>query len=278
MIVLLLLVAACGPKLKQLPASQKFSNKDIIGYSNDKRLEEASGLAVSLKNPGHLWTHNDSGGDPALYLINEKGELVMTAWLNSENIDWEDVAIARDGSGYIYIGDIGDNRAERKMLSIYRIVEPEMDTLSKVRVSFERMIIKYEEGPRDSEALMIDPFTKELILLTKREDNIMVYSFPFSPDASLDISSRGKIPLTQITAGDINLNGDVLLKSYNQIFYLENKNKTPIVKLLLNGNLLLIDYEIEKQGEALTWSMDGNSFFVLSEWNDNLPQPLYRYY
>lgn len=277
LIVLLLIISACGPKLKELPASHKFSNKEIIGQSTDIRLQEASGLAVSIKNPGHLWTHNDSGGEPALYLINEKGGLVLTANLEGAvNFDWED--LAGDGSGYLYIGDIGDNRAIRDFLIIYRVIEPEINGNLNQKVAFEKMVIQYEEGARDSETLMIDPFTKELVLLTKREENILVYSFPFEAGTSKVVKSKGQMSLTQLTAGDINARGDILIKNYNQIFYLENADKTPIVELLLNEAIVLIDYEIEKQGEALTWSEDGQHFYVLSEWNDNEPQPLYRYY
>lgn len=279
LIMTCLATIACGPVLKELPFSNKFSKKEIIGHSNDERLQEASGLAVSFINPGHLWTHNDSGGEPALYLINEQADIVMTANLNSAtNRDWEDITISRDGSGILYIGDIGDNRAVRESLTIYSIVEPKLDSIESRSASFEQMVIQYEEGPRDSETLMVDPFTKNLILLTKREDNILIYSFPFKAGTRQTLKAKGKMPLTQLTAGDITSNGDVLIKNYNQLFYLENKDKTPIVQLLLNGEMKLINYEREKQGEALTWSEDGNSFFLLSEWNDNQPQPLYRYY
>ncbi|MDW3196729.1 MAG: hypothetical protein R8G66_30415 [Cytophagales bacterium] len=279
LIALLLTVVACGPTLKDLPLSSRFSEKEIIGQSNDARLQEASGLAVSFKNPGHLWTHNDSGGKPELYLINEKGDVAMTARLKgAKNRDWEDIAISRDGSGYVFIGEIGDNNAVHESLTIYRIVEPAIDSTNKKKVNYDQMTIQYEEGARDAETLMVDPFTKNLILLTKREDNILVYSFAFEAGTSKVIASKGTMPLTWLTAGDINAKGDILIKNYNQVFYLENKNKTPIVELLLNGKPELIDYEVEKQGEALTWSLEGNSFFLLSEWNDDQPQPLYRYY
>ncbi len=276
---LLLIVTACGPTLKELPMSKRFADKEIIGLSSDERLQEASGLAASFKNPGHFWTHNDSGGEPAVYLINEQGELVLTANLRgAENIDWEDITISRGGSGFLYIGDIGDNRAVRPNRTIYRIQEPTLDSVTQQEVAFEKMVIQYEEGARDSETLMLDPFTGDLILLTKREDNILIYSFSFEAGVSKTIKSRGQMDLTQLTAGDINARGEILIKSYDQVFYLENKDKTPILDLLINGKITLIDYEVEKQGEALTWSTDGQHFYLLSEWNDNLPQPFYRYY
>lgn len=276
---LILALSACGQELKEFPASDQFRQHEIIGRSNSVLLQEASGLAVSFANPGHLWTHNDSGGEPALYLINEKGEVVLTLNLQgAENIDWEDMAITRDGTGIIYVGDIGDNRAERRRRVIYRINEPKLGASDEMTVPSERMVYQYAEGARDSETLMVDPFTGDLVLLTKREKQILVYTFPFESGTTTTISAKGSMDLTQLTAGDINENGDVLIKSYDQVFLLKNENETPIINLLLEGSMQLVDYEVEKQGEALTWSRDAKSFYLLSEWNHNRPQPLYRYY
>ena len=277
--LLLPFIFGCEPKLKELPFTGKFKSRSVVGKSSNSLLQEASGLAVSFANPGHLWTHNDSGGSPEFYLITEKGDIALTLGLTgAENIDWEDMVISRNGSGHLYVGDIGDNRAVRDQHFVYRVTEPKIDSLDRVSLVPEKMTFQYAEGPRDSETLMIDPFTDDLILLTKREDRIMVYAFPFQAGKTITIQSLGTMDVTQLTAGDINKNGDVLIKNYNQLFYLENEGKTPIVQLLIGSSPLLVEYEIEKQGEALTWSTDDQSFFLLSEWNDNLPQPLYRYY
>ena len=276
--IVLLFLMACGPELKDLPISDQFKQHEIIGKSGSKLLQEASGLAASFANPGYLWTHNDSGGEPALYLIDEQGDLALTVNLEgATNYDWEDLTITRDGSGILYVGDIGDNRAIRKRLAIYRISEPTLDSASEVTVNATRMTIQYAEGARDAETLMVDPFNGNLIILTKREAQIMFYDFPFE-EGAVTVTSKGTIDVTKVTAGDINQRGDVLFKSYDQVFYLKNEDKMPITQLLLRGEMNLIEYEVEKQGEALTWGVDGQSFFLLSEWNENLPQPLYRYY
>ena len=34
-----------------------------------KELQESSGVAVSLNDPALIWSHNDSGGKPKLYLF-----------------------------------------------------------------------------------------------------------------------------------------------------------------------------------------------------------------
>ena len=81
-------------------------------YENHPKLmgivdvEEASGLAYSVKNPGMLWTHNDSGNDNELFLINaQTGELEVTYEIKGiKNKDWEDVEVTidpRSGEPYI---------------------------------------------------------------------------------------------------------------------------------------------------------------------------------
>src|SRR5258708_16246272 len=93
----------------------------------DQQLEEASGLVASIANPGLLWSTNDSGNPPEVFLIdqNAKTKLVCTLF-RIHNRDWEDIAIG-DGPDpkkkYIYVADIGDNWAQYKLKFIYRFEE-----------------------------------------------------------------------------------------------------------------------------------------------------------
>jgi hypothetical protein len=43
------------------------------GGFHDKRLDESSGVVASRRHPGLLWTLNDSGGDPVLFLTDTTG-------------------------------------------------------------------------------------------------------------------------------------------------------------------------------------------------------------
>jgi hypothetical protein len=83
-------------------------------------VNESSGL---LNLDGKLWTHNDSGGEPALFEISKlDGSVLRTVVIqNATNIDWEDLAADSD---YVYIGDFGNNSGSRTDLMIYRISRP----------------------------------------------------------------------------------------------------------------------------------------------------------
>ena len=94
-----------------------------------KKIKESSGL---IKVDGRLWTFNDSGGKAELYQISEKnGRILKTLKItNARNVDWEDIAF---DDSYVYIGDIGNNRGNRKNLKIYKIPRASLRTQKKVR-------------------------------------------------------------------------------------------------------------------------------------------------
>jgi uncharacterized protein YbjT (DUF2867 family) len=87
-------------------------------------LREASGLALSHRQPNLLWTHNDSGDRARLFLLDLEGALVAEYAVDgAKAIDWEDMTA--DGAGHLYVGDIGNNRSARRDLRVYRLVEPD---------------------------------------------------------------------------------------------------------------------------------------------------------
>ena len=102
-------------------------------------IDENSGL-IYLKNL--LFTFNDSGGKPEIYTFNPvDGSIKNTIYLkNASNIDWE--AITTDGET-IYIGDFGNNRGNRKDLSIYKIKIDEINfelaqqEVENLKITFE---------------------------------------------------------------------------------------------------------------------------------------------
>tara|TARA_B110000977_G_C11044259_1_gene479988 strand:+ start:296 stop:1369 length:1074 start_codon:yes stop_codon:yes gene_type:complete len=106
----------------------------VTNLSND--IIETSGL-IYLNN--RLITHNDSGGEAALFEINPLTGLVTRKIVieNASNIDWEDICYDDD---YIYIGDFGNNYGNRTDLKIYKIEQEEYfnnDTIQSELLSFK---------------------------------------------------------------------------------------------------------------------------------------------
>ncbi|MRG44429.1 hypothetical protein GFS24_04860 [Chitinophaga sp. SYP-B3965] len=133
------------------------------------------------------------------------------------------------------------------------------------------LYLKYPDGPRDAETMMIDPVEKLLYIVSKREDSVRVYTTPlaYKPGDTVILTKRSTLFFEglrkQITAGDISKNGDqVLIKSYSRVYYWKRKGKEPIWKLLMTPAREL-PYSRERQGEAIGFTIDGTSYYTISE-------------
>ncbi len=283
---LMALFAVNQPNQAEFPWTDQFSKVRQIGVSSDPRLQEVSGLVTSVHNEGYFWTHNDSGDDPRLFLINQQGEIALTVRLeNAENFDWEDIAFRRSSTGEstVFIGDIGDNNAVRDNITIYAIAEPVLADLAineqaEIILQPQRMTLTYADGARDAETLLYDPLSEELIILSKRDPKARLYAFNFEAGGTQKLVSFGTLNVTQLTAGDVSAEGNVIFKNYNEVFYLPNEHKIPVKELLMGTEFQRVRYQAERQGEAIAWNRDCSGFYVLSEWNDNQPQPFFYYY
>jgi hypothetical protein len=264
----------------------------ITGKLNDRMNNETSGLAASSSNKGLLYIHNDSGDTSRFFLISPDGTLKAIYTFKGSPamkrgvLDCEDMATGvgpKARKSYVYIADIGDNGARRKYLTIYRAEEPLLQPSTTVvtgQVDAAPLYLKYPDGPRDAETMMIDPVEKLLYIVSKREDSVRVYTTPlaYKPGDTVILTKRATLffegTRKQITAGDISKDGDqVLIKSYSKVYYWRRKGKEPIWKLLMTPPLEL-PYTQERQGEAIGFTIDGTSYYTISE---GVYPPVYYY-
>jgi hypothetical protein len=249
--------------------SNKFEKGKEMGTTSEKT-EEASGLAASRKNPGYLWTLNDSGNPSDIYLLNEKAEIVMTCKLpKSRNRDWEEIFIGpgpKENTPYLYVADIGDNDAEHTWKILYRIEEPLL-TEKKITVhEIEKIVFKLSDKRRDSETIFYDSISSSVCLISKREKNVNVYSlsYPFESD-TLTAELKASLPFDNIVAADICPKGDeVLMKTYESVFYWKRNPGESLIEMFMRAPEIL-NYEPEFQGEAIAWKVDDTGYFTLSE-------------
>jgi len=86
-------------------------------------INETSGIEQTGVNK--IWTFNDSGGKPEIYLCDTLGNHLRTIKItNGWNRDWED--ITKDNDNNFYIGNIGNNANKSKDLTIFKIPNPEI--------------------------------------------------------------------------------------------------------------------------------------------------------
>ncbi len=243
----------------------------------DDQINECSGLVVSSKNEDRIWVHNDSGDKGRIFLINKSGETLAIYNFKAKVVDCEDIAMSnpKNRKPQIYVGDIGDNKAERDFISIYKFDEPNYlkgqnrPSVPKV----EQLKLKYPDGPRDAECLMIDPISQKIYIISKREDSVGVYSVPLKIEAGSvhtltkegTLSFPGMKKINWITAGDISGDGrSILIKSYGNVFYWKRQLGETMMQCLKRSPKIL-PYKPEPQGEATGFTHDGKSYYTISE-------------
>ncbi|MFI3281254.1 MAG: hypothetical protein R3Y44_04705 [Rikenellaceae bacterium] len=266
-------------KEKNLPP-YTFGQK--VGKIESPQLAEISGLAPSSRYNDCFWAHNDSGDQANLYLINLSGELIATLSLPISNRDWEAVTIA---DGYLYIGEVGDNRAIYTDKRVYKVEEPATIDINArdqklSTAQYETMIFNFADGKRDCETMMYDPATDQLIFVSKREEQVRVYAAPFIANKggeALLINSFATLNFTLVTDGDISLDATkILIKSYDNIYFWRRTEGQTLAQVFATEPTVLA-YDPEPQGESIAWSTHEDVFYTVSEkWGDE-PSIIYGY-
>ncbi len=264
-------------------------------FEMDDPILESSGLIYT--NDG-LWTHNDSGNDPILYLLDTlsfeiKRQVVIG---NVENEDWEE--LASDGV-YFYIGDFGNNKGDRKDLKVLRVLRSdvqEKDTVTAEIINFYYPDqLDFDLGNKnhnfDCEAFFVKG--DSLHLFTKNWDNRKTkhYTLPRFPGDYSAIFCDSFDVDGLITAADIAPDGVISLLGYEDkatgeafqwlLFDYENMN-------VFSGNKrkLSLGSIIERgQVEGLAFSQNGEGYisseavsfikpkmvrFTTLEWTDEI--------
>jgi hypothetical protein len=198
---------------------------EILG-SAPAPISEASGLVESRESPGTFWTHNDSGGAAALYALDESAALLATQPVSGvANNDWEDVAIgpaSEPGRSALYVGEIGDNIGVRGQVRVYRIPEPDLAGTAHgsvlAAVVPETTALVYPDGARDAEALVVDPESGAIFVITKPEPVSRVYLVRnpvFGTGTETVLEFLGEMDVGGVVAADACPDGEtVLVKTY----------------------------------------------------------------
>ncbi|AZQ35552.1 WD40 repeat domain-containing protein [Streptomyces cyaneochromogenes] len=171
-----LLVGAFTAVPASAAASAGDGNEDFT--IKDPRITESSGLAASRQHPGIYWTHNDQDEGAFLYAVDSStGETVATITMTGVGTPRDVEAIAIGPGNEIYVGDIGDNDGvEWPYVWVYRLPEPK--TLKDQSIRATQYVVKYSDGSRDAESLVVHPKTGRVYIIDKQEDGGHLYEAP----------------------------------------------------------------------------------------------------
>jgi len=232
-------------------------------------VDETSGIADSRRNAGNLWVIQDSRRPPELSLLSHKGVASGKVHIKGiNNRDWEDMFLGKGPNAsldYIYIGDLGDNYFIRSEYFIYRLPEPAAGTDTVFNA--ETIRFRYSDGPHDAEAMLQDGATGNIYIITKQEAQAGIYELVY-PQSTTELNTAepvGKLPFTSVVSAATQPDqGGLVVKTYTNIHYYARQAGETVTAALARPSQLL-PYEIEPQGEAVSFSLDGKGYFTLSE-------------
>jgi hypothetical protein len=269
----------------------------VLGRISDAGVDESSGLAASRRNPGLLWTHNDSGDEPLVYCLDAQARS-CGAWrvTGAEAFDWEDMAAGPGptaGEPYLYLGDIGDNIDQRSEIVVYRIPEPvaggggaaptRRSPAATARA--EALRLRYPDGTRNAEALLVHPTSGDLYVVTKEASGAGVYKAaapldparvaPLTRVAELPFGAGG--PFDQVTGGDISPDGRrVVFCTYAQGYELLLPEGAPSFDSVWAVPPVAVALGPRLQGEAIAYRLDGRALLTTSEGSSSSLQQVER--
>jgi len=261
----------------------RFGKPVKVGVLSDDDIRESSGLARSLSLPGAFWTHNDSGDDPRLYLIDGEGRTLTTADVRgAEAVDWEDIcSFRRAGTNYLLVGDIGGNAVSRKTRVLYLIKEPSIDSkhvdeLRKLEVD-QTIPFKFDGEQPDCESLAFDPLS-EAILLTSKPIGLtcQVYQLALPVKSETEPLLAKPIATLRIaapTAMDVSSNSkQAVICTYLGVYLFEREGDESWSDAF-GQTPTWISLPLRKQGESVCFGADCKSILLTSE---GKKQPLWK--
>lgn len=226
----------------------------------DPRIKESSGLAASRIHPGVYWTHNDSDDGPYVYAVDSAtGKTVARVTLAGIGTPRDVEAISLGPDGQLYVGDIGDNlNGSWDHVWIYRFPEPKQ--LADVTVNAEQFTVRYADGARNAEALMVHPVTGRVYIASKSENKGGLYEGPEQLSASGTNEFRRVADLPWVTDGAFSPDGGRLtLRGYFFARTYPWKDGRP------EGEGERVDAPWQGQAESVTYSADGSTLLFGSE-------------
>ncbi|MEU6928381.1 WD40 repeat domain-containing protein [Streptomyces sp. NPDC046374] len=243
--------------LTAVPAVAADADRDFT--IEDPRITESSGLAASRAHPGVYWTHNDQDA-PLIYGVDSRtGETVATLTMKGVGTprDMEGISVGPDGA--IYVGDIGDNLdGSWDHVWIYRFPEPK--ELKDQTVRATQYDVKYADGARNAEALMVHPKTGRVYIASKNEDGGGLYQGPERLTTSGTNVFRRVDEVPWVTDGAFSPSGDrLVLRGYFMAKEYTWKNGR------LGDEGTAVGAPFQGQSESVTYTPDGSAFMFGSE-------------
>ena len=269
---------------------QNFADGVVQGIVTAPEITEASGIVASRQNPGVLWTHNDSGFGASVFALSTNGALLGRYYVPTAfGGNYEDIAIGPGSNPehqYLYLGDIGDDFLSRFSVRVFRFPEPAVYLYQSnsppilPTIAAQEIELRYPDGPFDAEALMVDPLTGDLFVVTKEDNSARIYRATraeLDGDGPLVMTFIRQITFQKVSGGDISPDGRIVALRRGSDAARWNRSLTQTVGDALGGNsssIPVIGEPDEPNGEALGFHPTGLGYYTISE---GVQPPIYYF-
>jgi len=220
-----------GCSNKEIDSAEIDSAEIVSKIVLPKIINETSGLEFYNNN---FITHNDSGGEPSLYVFNEMGEVIETIGLNKnpdfeiENNDWEDIT---NDNEYLFVADTGNNFGNRDNLNIIRVSKGTdfmVDGIIEISYSDQESFFPRPKHKYDAEAIIV--IEDKIALFSKDRENLNTDLY------LVDKNQNG----SQILTSEVSYDVDTLITGGD---FDEDRNLLALVSYNSNGNQYLLLFE-----------------------------------
>jgi hypothetical protein len=165
-------------------------------------------------------------------------------------------------------------------VTVYRVPEPTVSLTAPVTVArtarADAISLRYPDGPRDAETLFVDPTTKDLYIISKREMSNGLYRAPYpqSTEGTAVLEHKTELPIGFSVGGDISADGRfVVVRSMFGAVMFERIPGKPLWEAF-HDRPISIPVRSERQGEAIAFDIEGRGYYTVSE---GKRQPIYYY-
>ena len=233
------------------------------------QLQTMSGLVASSRSPRLFLTHNDNG-EPRVHVVRDDGRWMGEIQIDgADRDDWEDLAADEQ---YVYVGDIGDDRAQREALQIYRFREPAIDgpglpspvhdpdlRPASAQVRAQRMDVRLDGGAVDARTLLVHEGA--LYVVSHEPERARVFAVGrFRPGRTVTARLAASVPLGEVTGGDVSVDGRVVLRTLDRAWLFR-----PREGALRFDSPCPVLLRAERRGEAIAFDRAGAHYFTVSE-------------
>ena len=217
-----------GCSNKEIDSAEIDSAEIVSKIVLPKIINETSGLEFYNNN---FITHNDSGGEPSLYVFNEMGEVIETIGLDKnpdfeiENNDWEDIT---NDNEYLFVADTGNNFGNRDNLNIIRVSKGTdfmVDGIIEISYSDQESFFPRPKHKYDAEAIIV--IEDKIALFSKDRENL---------NTDLYLVNKNQNG-SQILTSEVSYNVNTLITGGD---YDEDRNLLALVSYNSNGNQYLL--------------------------------------